>query len=293
MYLADGLPNGIITAEIINWTGKVVVSPRSKLSDLAKREEVKRTGNYCLVGPDPDQPDRDRVYIGEGDNVLKRLLAHDKDESKDFWTRAAAVISKDNNITKSHGRYLESRLINMTENAGRAVLTNGNAPLPPTLPEPDVADMEYFLEQVQLIFPVLGMNFLQPKPVYETTSLTDSEHGPRFTMTIVGTEALAIETGGEFVVLKGSTARKQGRESWSSYRKLRDQLVQEGELIDNGESEYFVFNENVAFSSPSAAGSVVAAGNTNGRLSWKVEDTTQTYADWHDSKLLEIGDEED
>ena len=63
--------------------------------------------------PDPDSPAKDQVYVGEGDSVLARLTGHDTDESKDFWTKAVFVISKDQNLTKAHGRYLESRLIEM------------------------------------------------------------------------------------------------------------------------------------------------------------------------------------
>ena len=74
IFLADGEPTGILLAEISNWTGKVLVAPRSQLDQLSKREEVRRTGVYLLVGPDPDDPSRALAYIGEGDNVLKRLL---------------------------------------------------------------------------------------------------------------------------------------------------------------------------------------------------------------------------
>lgn len=286
IYLVDGAPTGVLTAEIMSsWTGKVVVAPRSQLPTLTKREEVRRTGVYCLVGPDPDQPGRDRVYVGEGDNVMSRLTAHDRDESKDFWTRVAVVISKDDNITKSHGRYLESRLIAMLREAGRASVSNGTAPENPVLPEPDLADMEYFLEQLQMVFPVLGMTFLQPQPVLDAAEGDRSAQGPRFTMTEVGNKSYALEVGGEFVVLKGSTARKQGVDSWVSYRSLRDDLVTEGKLIDGQDSDYFVFAENVAFSSPSAAASVVAARNTNGRLAWRLEGSGQSYADWHEAKL--------
>lgn len=142
IYLVDGEPTGILTAEIINWTGKVLVASRTQLSPLAKREEVRRTGVYCILRPDPENPNREVVYIGEGDNVIKRLTDHDKDESKEFWTRCIVVISKDQNITKSHGRYLESRLISMGHEAGRAKIHNGTAPPPPSMPEPDIADME-------------------------------------------------------------------------------------------------------------------------------------------------------
>ena len=52
--LADGEPTGILLAEISNWTGKVLVAPRSSLDRLGKREKVRRTGVYLLVGPERD-----------------------------------------------------------------------------------------------------------------------------------------------------------------------------------------------------------------------------------------------
>ena len=282
IYLADGTPSGILTAEIINWTGKVVVAPRAKLAELAERSEVKRTGVYCLVGPDPDNPSKDRVYVGEGDSVLTRLTTHDKDETKDFWIRTVVVMSKDENLTKSHGRYLESRLIDMAHNAGRATLANGTAPSLPLLPEPDIADMEFFLEQMRMILPVLAFNFLQPKP---TVYVGGDDASPMFVLKQVGAYARAQEVDGEIIVQKGSTARKQGVDSWTSYRALRAQLVTDGKLVESDHPEHFVFTENIAFSSPSAAAAVILGRNTNGRTEWKVETTGQSYQDWQDSKL--------
>ena len=164
IFLVDGSPSGIRTAEIVNWTGAILVVPRAQLAEIANRREATRTGVYCLVGPDPDFPNRDMVYVGEGDNVFTRIVAHSKDNSKDFWTTAIICVSKDENLTKSHGRYLESRIIALTRDAGRASLANGSSPSENPLPEADVSDMEYFLEQVQVVFPVLGMAFLQPVP---------------------------------------------------------------------------------------------------------------------------------
>jgi len=102
IFLADGEPTGILLAEFSNWTGKVLVAPRSQLDQLSKREEVRRTGVYLLVGPDPDDPSRALAYIGEGDNVLKRLLRHNKNEAKDFWERTVVIVSKDESLIKSH-----------------------------------------------------------------------------------------------------------------------------------------------------------------------------------------------
>ncbi|QDU76840.1 hypothetical protein Pan97_38970 [Bremerella volcania] len=243
---------------------------------------------YRLVGPDPDAPNRECVYIGEGDSVWTRLLNHDKDETKDFWNRVVLVISKDQNLSKSHGRYLESRVIQMAHQAGRANVMNGTAPPLPPLPEPDFADMEYSLEQVQMVFPVLSFGFLQRKPsAADTTDLIEVE-SPTFSLTVMGATAKACEIGGEFVVLKGSKARKEGPKSWTSYKALREQLLNDGKLADSHESEYFIFTEDVGFSSPSAGGAIVNAGNINGRISWKLEATGQTYQEWHEQKLGEL-----
>ncbi|MFN5285222.1 MAG: GIY-YIG nuclease family protein [Planctomyces sp.] len=251
---------------------------------------VRRTGVYCLVGPDPENSLRDAVYFGEGDNVLARLTAHDRDESRDFWTRCAVVISKDQNITKSHGRFLESRLMSLANQAGRATVHNGTAPSPPSLPEPDVADMEYFLSQLQLALPVLGFAFLQSKPVASPASTaTAADESPLFCLNAVGAEARAREINGEFVVLQGSTARRKGLAFWTSYKSLRDQLVEEGLLVNGSHPDFYVFAEDVSFASPSAGAAVVNAGNMSGRKMWKTE-TDETCQQWHEKRFPPIED---
>jgi|GEM_PF-3022569 len=202
LFLVDGRSDGILTAEIGNWTGRITVTPRTKLSDFVGRPDAKRTGVYILIGPDPSEKFEDAVYIGEGDNVYNRLYAHSTDSSREFWTTAVVVTSKDENLTKSHVRYLESRLIDIATGAGRSQVTNSTAPTPPGLPEPDVADMEFFLDQTLQTLPVLG-----------------------FVLTGSGVEAHAVEISGEFVVLKGSTARRERTPSMMSYVALRQRLT--------------------------------------------------------------------
>ena len=174
IYLADGDPNGIRTAEIINWTGNVLVAPRTQLSKFAKRDEAKRTGVYCLVGPDPENPLRDVVYVGEGDNVLKRLKKHDKE--KDFWTRFFVVTSKDQNLTKSHVRYLESRMIATGRQTGRAKINNATTPplppLPPIAPRfphcplPPIARLLCPLHQLPIAIHKIGKFLICPSELF-------------------------------------------------------------------------------------------------------------------------------
>ncbi len=58
LFLVDGKSTGLITAEIMNWTGHVLSCPRTELPKFLARPEVARTGVYLLHGRDPDDPDR-------------------------------------------------------------------------------------------------------------------------------------------------------------------------------------------------------------------------------------------
>jgi hypothetical protein len=141
---------------------RAAVASRTALPDLIRREEAGRTGVYLLTGPDPDLPTRQLVYVGEGDQVKTRLIAHDADDAKDFFTRAVLIVSKDENLTTAHGRYLESRLIAAIGHAGRAKLVNGTEPPFKGLPEPEIADMERVLDEIEVLLPVLGFDVLTP-----------------------------------------------------------------------------------------------------------------------------------
>lgn len=288
IFMADGTPSGLLTAEIINWTGRFYLVPRPKIPDLIKREDAKRTGLYVLSGPSESNLSREKVYIGESDNVLKRLVQHEKNENRDFWNRAVMVVSKDENLTKSHVRYLESRLIEIAKKSQRAEIDNTTAPDTKSLPESESADMEFFLDQVLLILPILGFTFTKPSPSGGERSLDTPEGSPLFSYEFVGTHATAREIEGEFIVFKGSTARKEARPSWKSYKGLREQLLKDGKIANSLNDGFYVFKENVAFNSPSAAAAVIFGGNQNGRKRWRIQGSKKTYAQWKEELLKDI-----
>ena len=279
----------------MNWTGHALVTPRSRLAEALQRDEASRTGVYFLVGDDPDQPTKSRVYIGEGDSVVDRIKSHAKDPSKDFWTRACLVTSKDMNLTKAHVRYLESRFVELTKSAGRANVANGNEPGKKALPESDIADMEFFIFQVQVILPVVGFDFLRPKAKASTVSghaEPASDTKPQLELVLssgkYGFEAKAIEVDGEVTVLAGSRASAKSDFSENGYAPLREQLIKDGLLTLSSDPNFLEFKEDVTFASPSAAAAVIRNRNTNGRTSWKVAATGQTLKEWQDAQLSSV-----
>ncbi len=293
LFLAEGTASGLTTAEIMNWTGHVLSGSRNGLPAFLKRSELDRTGIYFLTGRDPKDPDTLQLYIGESDNVRKRLVQHNRDSGKDFWESTCVVTSKDQNITKAHARYLEARLIAIANAVGNSSVQNSTAPPPVALPEADASDMEYFIDQLRLILPVLGFDFLrQHRAMTKVVSAGDEitseiEVAPlfKFVHSKLGLEARAREVEGEFIVLEGSDAVS----AWSStsdhsYSKRHAQLIKTGKLVP-GQKGLLSFAQDVAFNSPSAASAVVYGRPDNGRSSWKVSGSNVSYGDWQSEQV--------
>ena len=298
LYLVDGSPSGVITAELGISSVRAAVASRTALPDLIRREEATRTGIYLLVGPDPDLPGRQLVYVGEGDQVRTRLAAHDADEAKDFFTRAVLIVSKDENLTKAHGRYLESRVIAAIRGAGRAKLVNGTEPPFKGLPEPEIADLERVLDEIEVLLPVLGFDILRPAGQEAGAATTAPSkalpgnpiaaniEGPIFTFTESGADAKAQEANGEFVVLAGSLAKRQEVPSCADpLKRRRAEMIAEGALEITPDGKFLRFTADTAFDSPSGASRVVYGGNVSGPRYWKHAATGQTYGDWRKSQI--------
>ncbi|MCT1433986.1 GIY-YIG nuclease family protein [Dietzia maris] len=285
LFLVDGTPGGLTTAEILNWTGQVLSAPRAEMSALVRRAELSGTCVYFLLGP--DEQGGTRCYIGETDDFKERLRYHDA--NKEFWRRAAVVTSKDANLTKAHGRYLESRLISLAIQAGRVVLDNGTTPPPQALPEAHASDMDYFIEQLQIVLPVLGIDAIRGR---ETVAVPETRQeqlvSPIFHLANrkLGVAATAQQLDGEFTMLAGSTvvADWQGVgkaestiRAYESYRAQHLKLVADGSIVvENGVGRVA---KDIVFGSPSTAGAIAQGRSCNGRTSWMTEEGS-TFGAW-------------
>ncbi|NKN13965.1 GIY-YIG nuclease family protein [Rhizobium laguerreae] len=284
LYFIDGKPDGMLTAEVFNWTGHLLMAPRTQLAQALARKEARHAGAYILLGERAGKP---TAYIGEGDDVSFRIKNHDT--NKDWWTSVVFITSAANNLNKAHVQYLEARLIETAKSVGRVDLDNGNTPARPTLSEAAVSNMEVFLDYLFMVLPALRVDiFLEnarpatssptrptvPTPVFEIDSTKHS------------IKATARLEKGEFIVEANSLARKnwEGREvGQATYRELYEELVATGTLIAN--SDHRVFAESYAFKSPSAAAAVVLGRSANGQTEWKVQGIGMTYKEWEAQQI--------
>ncbi|WP_237057981.1 GIY-YIG nuclease family protein [Loktanella sp. M215] len=260
------------------------------------RSELKRTGVYFLFGPDDEGSDLGKVYIGEGDELGKRLYQHNKD--KDFWERFIAVTSKDLNLTKAHVRYLEGRLLAILAAAKKVKIANKDMPTFDLLPEADISDMEAFLSEIQLVLPVVGAEFLK-KPVESQSSKfawVDNElslvpPADLVSETFIvansqkGIQARAREIGSEFVVLAGSIGSLTEKVSFHERQKAAREDAFETGLCSKIDTKTFQLNEDMAFTSPSAASVFLFGTARNGRTDWTIEGSGIMYGAWKDGKI--------
>lgn len=266
IFLVHGDAKRLRTAELSNWTGKAVAAPRNEFDGLLARDEAVESGIYFLTGSDPETG-RSAVYIGEAESIRDRLKSH---LEKDFWNHVVFFVSKDENLTKAHIRYLEGRLIEQTKAASRSVVTNSQSS-GAKLPESDREDMEIFLEKIHQLMPALGADFLVPTAVQqEATAKKDI-----LVYELKGIKATATRSSTGFVVFKNSQAVLEERPAAHKYPWVvnsRKRLIDDGTLVPDDKA--FTFTKDTEFPSPSTAAAVVCGGTVNGLAVWKNKDGT-------------------
>lgn len=258
IFLADGTPEGLRIIEKSNWTGRGFDFARADWTRVRTRADFGKPGVYVLAGPADDGGVV--VYIGEADELRARLNMHHA--GLDFWTRAIAFVSKDENLNKAGVKYLESRLVTLATSATRAQIRNGNIPSAPFLSEADEAEAAGFLEEMLPIYPILGLTAFENVVASAATTATPQLHleGP-------AAKASGRDTAEGFIILEGSLARPSETNSLPSFvRVIRKKLIADKILEPSGQS--LRLTKDWIFSSPSTAAMAMLGRPANGRTEW-------------------------
>lgn len=263
LFLPFGDAKRLRTAEISNWSGKAIAAPRTDLDDLLGREEAGKAGVYLLLGTDLDTG-KPAAYVGEAEVVRDRLKQH---KEKEFWVSAVFFVSKDENLTKAHIRYLEGRLIEEAKKAERYTIQNSQSG-GSRLPESDREDMEVFLMRIRQLLPVLGADVLMP-----IGEVAQQQKSSWLRCECKGAVGKGQRTVNGFVVFKGSTAVEQERPSAKKQHPfvvvLRQNLIAEETLVS--QNGFLIFTRDAEFTSPSTAAAVIHGGGANGLTGWRDE----------------------
>jgi len=263
IFLIDGEPNGRMSCELSNWSGKAYKIPRIKIKDCSDRDDLTSTGVYLLFGK--DDVGKDQVYIGEAESILKRL--NQQLTQKDFWNEAIVFISKDENLNKAHIKYLENRLHEIAKSVNRYTVDNSIVPTQSSISESDRAEMEEFIEYIKMLVNTLGHKVFDEKREFKPKQKQESF----FIKAARGADGQGEPTSDGFVVFKNSKAASTIVNSMTAnYIIYRQKLIDEAVLVNKG--EYFEFSDDYIFSSPSTAAVMVMGRNANGLTEWKNKD---------------------
>ena len=290
LFFVDGRPDGMLTAEVFNWTGHVLRFPRTQIKEALGRRETEHTGVYVLIGEKDGEP---HAYIGEAEDVRHRLRDHIRDKTKEWWDTAIIITSAADNLHKAHVKYLESRLVEIARDVSAVSLGNSNTPPRSSLTEAAVSNMESFLDTLMMVLPAVRVDMFMSKKrsTDKTPDNTSLSTSPTFEFSLPkhGVHATAKLDDGEIVIQAGSRIVKDWigapqKNKWY-VRDLRAILYDQGVLKPDGATA--VFMQDYAMQSASAAASLCSGRSTNGRQGWKVKGTNTTYAEWEDQQIEE------
>lgn len=255
-FLADGTPDSLQLIEHSQWVGRGTVIPRATFDQHASRPELGGTGIFVLDGPSPETG-CERVYIGQVSNLRDDL---DRLKKKSFWNRMVVFTAEGPRLHRAHTDYIEARLLELARDSAAAELDNTKAPTANGLGEADRADADYFIDQVMLVAPSMGVRAFEQAPAMprgaELLRLTGN-----------GANASGYRAGGRFVVQEGSmAARSEGAGCPGHINDLRSSLVARGVLADEGKQ--YKFTQAYAFASAAQAAMLVL-GTSADDAAWR------------------------
>lgn len=275
LFLMDGMPTGRIKVTLANWTGMAYKIPRTELEKCKDIDILKQSGVYFLFGTSDDTGES-VVYIGQagvrknGEGLLYRLQEHKRNPDKDYWTEAVVFTTSNNSFGPTEISYLENRFVNLSLEAKRYTVKNGNDPTSGNITEEKESELEEFIDYARIVMGTLGHKIFEkivsaPIPTADST-LPASVPFILFLLKQGKIDSKGQRTSDGFVVLKESRIRTQVAPSCPKHaKKAREQYAS---MIDpNG-----TLLTDILLRSPAEAACFVTGTSINAREAWKTVD---------------------
>ena len=220
------------------------------------------------------------VYIGQagarknGEGILNRLQEHKRNPEKDYWTEAIVFTTSNNSFGPTEISYRENRFCNLTVQAKRYVVKNGNDPTPGNITEEKESELEEFIDNAKIIMGTLGHKVFvplatsTPAPVVTEEDMSDTSDELLY-FNHSGIKATGKRTSDGFMVLKGSQICSKLTKS------CPDPTLRNREKYASKVNENFVLIEDILFTSPSSAASYIGGASLSSNACWcNAEGTT-------------------
>lgn len=263
LYLIDGEASGRWQAKLSNWNCDAYKIQRVDLNICSDIPDVSGPGVYFLFGRDDDN-NKQFVYVGEGDNCIKRIAqSHGFENDGTYWTEAVIFVTPDGTLNKAMIKYLENRFYTIAKEADRYIIKNGNTPPQSPLQRKTQDAMEEFLQNASLVMQALGHKVFESLPSGKKNNDNNSQLLYFSRKNGIGGRGIGkIEDDG-FWVLKGSYINP----NIASY--LPAGIVKLREKYSGDIDKHGILKRDICFGSPSYASAFVCGKNSNGLVEWK------------------------
>jgi len=257
LHFPSGDPSSVCEACIEGYNAVAHKIPRLFLNDAFLRDRISKVGVYFLIG---QINENFKVYVGEAEDLFKRLKEHDKDEKKNWFSDVIVFTSERNFLNKAKVKYLEHSFYASIKDVGRYTLDQTN-PTKSTLSLSDEGVMLEFISKAKTI--VLGLGY----KMFEEIAIIEERDSAELLFSNYGTkkQRSGYRHSEGFVVRKGSYIRPN--ESTKLYPWVRDaRKNNQSKIVD----DYLV--EDVLLNSPSLAINFCNGNVSSGNREWKTKD---------------------
>ncbi|TNM60557.1 DUF4357 domain-containing protein [Aliirhizobium smilacinae] len=275
IFITGKDPRSLRTVELDNWTGVAITGQPEFFKKALEAEVLARSCVYLLIksGAEDDLPE---IYVGESDDFSQRYTNGKFPIEFDTFL---IFTSKDDNLTRAHVKWLEEKLWAILKgNSGKVVVANANKPTSSNLPRADVATMRTYLGNMIYVLEALGYDLFTVKERTSTSPAGQVEQGNDEAHDLildlyatlpkrVDDRAFLRYEDGAYVLKSGSKINLRITESLpSNVRKLREQLIEDGRLIEVG--DHMELTRDIPFSKPSPASALVKGRSSTGYQDW-------------------------
>ena len=259
MILRNGMPTGIVQCNLDEWIGVSYKIPRNRLNESKELKNIENTGVYILFGVD-EETGENRAYIGEAENIYKRLLQHNK--TKDFWNDCLVFVSQNNSLNKAHIKFIENMLYTKAKEVERFIIDNDTEPTKSSLDGADEIRAVKFYEKIVLLTSVYGYRIFD-----KILTQQEVKEEEIYYINSIGLKASGAQSEEGFIVFKGSQSSEEFKKVSSQSLRNKWNELRNQKIVDQG-----VFLKDIIFSSPSTAAAMVLGRNSNGLTQWKNRD---------------------
>lgn len=259
MILRNGMPTGIVQCNLDEWIGVSYKIPRNRLNESKELKNIENTGVYILFGVD-EETGENRAYIGEAENIYKRLLQHNK--TKDFWNDCLVFVSQNNSLNKAHIKFIENMLYTKAKEVERFIIDNDTEPTKSSLDGADEIRAVKFYEKIVLLTSVYGYRIFD-----KILTQQEVKEEEIYYINSIGLKASGAQSEEGFIVFKSSQSSEEFKKASSQSLRNKWNELRNQKIVDQG-----VFLKDIIFSSPSTAAAMVLGRNSNGLTQWKNRD---------------------